>query len=149
MPKTVKKQRGIFQRGGVWWIRYADQYGKEHREKVGIKSRALEIYQQRKTEIRLGRFEPEDVRAKHRNILFLELIEDRQPGAKMLLSARNEFKRLSHWQNAFGDRPAKSITPKDVETAKLEHVGREPYRPSKAAKSCQCKPLPGNPKDSL
>jgi hypothetical protein len=123
MARTAKKQRGIFERpkgSGVWWVCYFDQYGRRHREKAGLKSQARQIYQQRKTEIRFGRFEPEDIKTKHQNVLFSELIEDRKPAAKMLRSGRNEFKRLSHWQNAFGDRPAKSITAKDVETAKLD-----------------------------
>ena len=39
----VRKQRGIFERprgSGVWWVRYTDQYRKEHREKVGHKERS-------------------------------------------------------------------------------------------------------------
>lgn len=34
---------------------YFDQFGKKHREKVGLKSTAISVYQQRKTEIRQGR----------------------------------------------------------------------------------------------
>jgi hypothetical protein len=55
MARTAKKQRGIFERpqgSGIWWVCYYDQFGKKHREKVGMKSAAKEVYQQRKTEIR-------------------------------------------------------------------------------------------------
>ncbi len=34
-----RRQRGIFERpkgSGVWWVRYHDQFGREHREKVGV-----------------------------------------------------------------------------------------------------------------
>jgi hypothetical protein len=39
MARAVKKQRGVFERpkdSGVWWICYFDQFGKKHREKVGL-----------------------------------------------------------------------------------------------------------------
>ena len=59
--------RGIFERpneSGIWWIRYCDQFGKLHREKVGPKSLALAAYQKRKTEIREGKFFPEKIQNK-------------------------------------------------------------------------------------
>jgi len=69
MPKKEpKKDRGVFERpaeSGVWWICYFDQYGRKHRECVGMKSTALKVYQQRKTEIRHGKFDPEDIKRKH------------------------------------------------------------------------------------
>ena len=61
MARVTKKQRGVFERpkgSGIWWICYFDQYGRKHREKVGMKSAAINVYHQRKTEIRQGRFEP-------------------------------------------------------------------------------------------
>jgi hypothetical protein len=84
---VARKPRGIFERpagSGVWWVRYTDQYGKEHREKVGFKSAAVTIYQQRKTEIRLGRFEPEEIKNKHRHVLLSELLDDRLKRATSL-----------------------------------------------------------------
>src|SRR5262245_27473614 len=43
MPKkNGKKIRGVFERpkgSGIWWIRYADEFGQIHREKVGMRSR--------------------------------------------------------------------------------------------------------------
>ncbi len=56
MPRTEKKVRGVFERppkSGVWWVQYfAD--GKRRREKVGRKSDAIALYQQRKAEARAG-----------------------------------------------------------------------------------------------
>jgi hypothetical protein len=62
MAKEDKKYRGVFEhprKSGIWWIQYFDQFGKRHREKVGMKSMAITVYQQRKTEIGQGKFEPE------------------------------------------------------------------------------------------
>jgi hypothetical protein len=57
-----RRQRGIFERprgSGVWWVRYHDEQGREHREKVGLKGLAAKVYQKRKTEIQERRFFPE------------------------------------------------------------------------------------------
>jgi hypothetical protein len=38
--KQAKKIRGIFERStgsGIWWIRYADEFGQMHCEKVGMR----------------------------------------------------------------------------------------------------------------
>lgn len=63
---TKKKTRGVFERpkgSNVWWIQYfAD--GKKKREKVGKKSDAINLYQQRKTEIRMGAKMPANLRHK-------------------------------------------------------------------------------------
>ena len=71
------KQRGIFEKdpgSGIWWIRYADQHGKIHREKSGPKGLAISAYQKRKTEVREGRFFPE--KFKRRAISFTEIAKD-------------------------------------------------------------------------
>jgi hypothetical protein len=57
-----RRRRGIFERpqaSGVWWVRYHDQHGREHREKVGPKGLALKVYHKRKNEIAEHRFFPE------------------------------------------------------------------------------------------
>src|SRR5580704_4414410 len=51
-----KNPRGLFERppgGGVWWINYYE-HGTQHREKVGSKSAAIDLYRVRKAAIRLG-----------------------------------------------------------------------------------------------
>jgi len=71
----MKKERGVFQRppnSGVWWVCYADGYGKIHREKAGPRSLARALYQKRKTEVREGRFFPP---RRRREILFGDFIK--------------------------------------------------------------------------
>ena len=61
MPRAIKTQRGIFERpkgSGIWWICYAGNDGRLHREKVGMRQAAIHVYQLRKTQIRLGKFAP-------------------------------------------------------------------------------------------
>lgn len=50
--------RGIFERpkgSGVWWIRWKDALGYEHREKIGSKSAARQAWIKRKDEVRTGK----------------------------------------------------------------------------------------------
>ena len=71
------KQRGIFEKdpgSGIWWIRYADQFGRIHREKSGSKSFAVSAYQKRKTQVREGRFFPDKVH--QRPVLFAGVAQD-------------------------------------------------------------------------
>ena len=87
MGQQTKRVRGVFERpkgSGIWWIRYADEAGQIHREKVGMKHAAINIYQLRKTQIRLGKFTPDEVKGKHQNASFGEIIEDRRAVAKAL-----------------------------------------------------------------
>ena len=59
MARKQGKDRGLFERppgSGIWWVRYFDHHGREHREKIGAKGLARRVYEKRKTEIREGRF---------------------------------------------------------------------------------------------
>jgi integrase len=120
MPKKeVKKVRGVFERpkgSGIWWIRYADEFGNIHREKVGLRSRAVEVYRQRKTEIRHGKFEPEDIRRRTHSIA--EILEDRRHNVKGLRSFQDEDHRVNFWIRELGEKPLRGIRPGDIETVR-------------------------------
>jgi hypothetical protein len=111
--------RGIFERpkgSGIWWVRYTDQYGKLHREKVGPKSLAKAAYQKRKTEIREGKFFPEKVRQK-REMLFCDMVKlYLEEHAKVnKLSWKTDRPRLTRLAEYFGDRSLSEIKRQDVE----------------------------------
>lgn len=119
--KRTSKHRGVFERpqgSGVWWIRYNDELGREHREKIGLYQTAVHVYRKRKVEIREGRFIPEDIRRKQASVT--ELIADRLETAKTLRSHRTEKQRLGWWQDRLGHRAARSIIANDIEQARLE-----------------------------
>jgi site-specific recombinase XerD len=62
--KSTSKTRGVYERepgSGIWWIRYQVD-GKPKREKVGRKSDAVALYQQRKSEVRAGAKLPPNMR---------------------------------------------------------------------------------------
>jgi len=117
--KELPRTRGVFERpkgSGIYWFRYADQFGKLHREKVGPKSLAVQAYQKRKIEIKEGKFFPEMIRRK-RAILFRDM-------AKLYLeehskvnnrSWRTDKTRLERLIERFGTTPLSNITKLDVE----------------------------------
>jgi hypothetical protein len=111
------RQRGIFERpkgSGVWWVRYHDQHGREHREKVGPKGLAQDVYRKRKNEIREGRFFPERIR--RRDPLLREFIEDYLARVKGLLRSYRDQARCGRlWVGALGDRPLRQIVAGDIQ----------------------------------
>ena len=75
MRRPKKLPRGIFLRDGWFWIRYADQYGRVHREKGSLLVEAAKAaLAKRRTEIREGHFFPEKI--KQRSVLFSQVARD-------------------------------------------------------------------------
>src|SRR5436305_12314931 len=67
--------RGIFERDGTYWIRYADQAGRMHREKIGpFLKQAHAAYQKRKSEVRECKFFPGKIN--QRIVVFAEIAND-------------------------------------------------------------------------
>ncbi len=119
------RQRGVYERvpgSGTWWIRYVDEDGKLHREKVGRRSWALAAYQDRKSEIRRGKFQPDTIR--RRKITFSEIADD------AIHSIGDEraglLKIVKEW---FPDHDAEKITPSEVE-AKLKELSTAGLKPT-------------------
>jgi hypothetical protein len=49
MPRKGGVDRGLFQRDGLWWVRWGCTYGHEHKEKIGTaKGIARNFYAKRK-----------------------------------------------------------------------------------------------------
>lgn len=117
-----KKTRGVFERptgSGIWWARYADQYGLLHREKCGAKSLAVAVYRQRKTAIREGRFFPEQVNRRTR--LFDEVVKDwLEYASTNKRSANMDVTRSRRLLAAFGGKPADALTPQEIERFKAD-----------------------------
>jgi len=117
MKRTAKKVRGVFEKepgSDIWWVHWYDADGRRHREKVGAKSQAIQLYQKRKTEARQGRKLPENLRAKP--VMFSELADDAIEWAKAhKLTWQDDEIRLKPVRDAFGSRPAESITAQDIE----------------------------------
>jgi integrase len=115
--------RGLFERpkgSGVWWVRYHDQHGREHRERVGPKGLAADVYRKRKTEIAERRFFPERIRQP--DVLLAEMIDD-VLDRSAALRAYSEYERAGrYWKAALGSRALREIVPGDVERYKARRI---------------------------
>ncbi len=112
-----KLPRGIYEKewgSGVYWIRYADATGKIRREKAGMLGAAKKLLAKRKTEVLQGRKLPETLRG--RDVRFEEVAQDALDYSKAhKASYRNDKVRMGKLKEAFGSRPADSITPQEIE----------------------------------
>lgn len=135
MARKSGEDRGLFERpagSGVWWVRYSDAEGREHREKVGSKGAARRVYERRKGEIRLDRFEPDRV-AKKKPVLVEDLIRTHMELAQNK-SWRDDQRNAKRWGEFFSGRAADSVTALEVERWKVA-------RSKTAAKATVCREL--------
>jgi integrase len=100
---------------GIWWINYY-QDGKQHREKVGRKSAAIDLYMRRKADIREGRKLPPLRRTAPTMLsdlidLVLEYVKTHEHKDQRTYKSRGEIIR-----KGLGSRDAEALTPQDIET---------------------------------
>ncbi len=86
-----------------------------------MKSAAQVVYQQRKTEIRQGKFQAEDVKRKHQNTTVSQIIDDylRASESAGLRALKDIRIRANYWKVLWQERAARSIIPQDIEAARL------------------------------
>ncbi len=117
MPRRASaKATGVWEKvpgSGIWWVRYREN-GVLHREKVGRKSDAIALYQQRKASIRAGAKLPANMRLA--SVRFQSLADD------ILLFSQNHHRdqrniasRLKRILPDFGIRLADQIKPADID----------------------------------
>jgi hypothetical protein len=126
-----RRERGLFERptgSGVWWVRYHDEHGREHREKVGQKSLALKVYQKRKNEIQERRFFPERIRRKE--VLLATMIDDYLDRYRDRLRWFDHYERFGEsWKNALGAKTLREIVPGDIERYIVKRRGARRAKP--------------------
>jgi integrase len=124
---SKRRERGIFERvkgSGVWWVRFHDQHGREHRQKVGPKKLAKEVYQKRKNEVAERRFFPE--RFRRREVLLSAMIDDYLGRIKGTHRSYSESMRHGElWKAALGSRTLREINTGDVERYKARRLAGE------------------------
>ncbi|MBB5343923.1 tyrosine-type recombinase/integrase [Tunturibacter empetritectus] len=112
-PKPV---RGVFEHppnSGIWWVNYYVD-GKRHREKVGTRKAASDLYSKRKNDARMGVKLPDSLKAK-RAVLFEELAKDAMEYSKAhKKSHRGDISNLSSLLPVFGKMKAEEITPQTI-----------------------------------
>jgi len=124
-PKKENKSRarGVFERpkrSGTWWVRYTDENGRLHREKVGTKALALKVYQKRKNEVQERRFFPE--RIGRRDVLLADFIDQYLDTVKAKASYTNRVHYAALWKAALKGKTLRQVLPGDVERYKAQRV---------------------------
>ncbi len=86
-----------------------------------MRQAAINLYQLRKTQIRLGKFAPEDIKSKHKTVSLAELIDDyiKASEAMKRKSIDDIRQRASWWKQLFGSRAANTLVKNDIEEARL------------------------------
>ena len=106
--------RGIFERppgSGVWWVSYFRD-GKRHREKVGRKSDARDLYQHRKAEGRAGVKLP--VLRGTKGVTVGELIDDALVFVKDHKDYKGYVSKAAIVREAFGSWKAENLKPSEI-----------------------------------
>ena len=126
MKKAASGTRGVFEKApgsGEWWIRFVDEFGRVHRKLIGGKAAAEEAVEAARTDVRKGEFIPR--RSRRRAVLFREIGEDAiRDVEKRYRRPSDEVARLRLLIGWFGDHPAESILPGEIE-AKLNQAAGE------------------------
>jgi hypothetical protein len=100
-------------KSGIWWVNYYVD-GKRHREKVGTRKAASDLYSKRKNDARVGVKLPDSLKAK-KAVLFEELAEDAMEYSKAhKRSHRGDVSNLSSLLPVFGKMKAEEITPQTI-----------------------------------
>jgi hypothetical protein len=109
------RNRGVFERSpGVWWVRYADETGQVHRERVGPKGLALKVYQKRKNEVQERRFFPE--RIARRDMPLCEMIDKYLDRAASRLRHFYHYQRYGrYWKEVLGRKALRQVVSADIE----------------------------------
>ena len=129
-PKDKKLPRGIFVRNREYWIRYTDQHGKLHREKVGpYLDPAKAAVEKRRTEVREGKFFPDKVR--QRLVSFSELVRDFLAHSKQAKrSYGHDVSRSETLLRLWRDCSLRDLSPGRIERDLAECAEQEEWRPA-------------------
>jgi integrase len=113
--REVKPVRGIFERpkgSGLWWINFY-QDGKQHREKVGARSAAIDLYRIRKADARRGIKLPD---LRNGKLTLSALIDGALEFARTHNKSVRDYEcKARILREAMGTRIASEITPQDID----------------------------------
>ena len=121
--KAPAKVRGVYERdpgSGIWWIQYK-QGSVRKREKVGRRSDAIALYQQRKTELRAGAKLAPNLRK--RGVTFGQLADEALAWSAEFhpKDIRTVTGRMKTLKEQFGLITAADLTPQMIDAWLTEH----------------------------
>ncbi len=125
--KLSKFPRGVFEktRGSKdYWIRFAGPNGNTIRQHVGRSlSAAKELVEQRRTEVRLGKFNPETVGRNRRPKMTVAKMFSHYLPLRVNVRNKGEDQRYADfWTNLFGTIPLDELSPADLDEWKADRL---------------------------
>jgi hypothetical protein len=114
-PRELKPVRGVFERpkgSDVWWINYYSG-GQQHREKVGSRGAAIDLYKIRKSDALRGIKLPKLRNTKA--VTLSALIDDLLEFVAHHNDLRNYVSKAKKVRKTLGGRPAADLTPQELE----------------------------------
>lgn len=126
-PEAKRLPRGVYEKlpgSGDYWIRYADHRGKIRRQHIGRSlAAARELAEQRRSEVRLGKFDPDSVgRQKRQKMTICEMFATYLP-LRVKVRNKGEDKRYAdYWTKKFGMLQVDELTPLDLERWRVKRI---------------------------
>ena len=103
---TSNLPRGVYEKipdSKDYWIRYADDKGRIRRQHIGKSlAAAKELVEQRRTEVRLGRFNPESVGRRKPAMTVKDLFEHYRPTRIEIRNKGEDQRYAQYWSEKFG-----------------------------------------------
>jgi len=118
-PKDkAKLPRGVFEKvpgSGDYWIRFADSSGKIRRQRIGHSlSAARDLVEQRRTEVRHGRFNPESLGKPRRQMTVKAMFETYLPLRVSVKNKGEDARYAAYWTDVFGKLALDDLTREDL-----------------------------------
>lgn len=122
-----KLPRGVYEKvpgSGDYWIRFADHQGKIRRQRVGRSlAAARDIAEQRRTEVRQGRFNPDSVGKQRRHKMTVkEMFDTYRPLRVNVRNQGEDARYAAYWSNLFGGLKLDELTREDLLTWRSQRV---------------------------
>lgn len=123
-----KLPRGVYEKvpgSGDYWIRYTDPEGKLRRQRIGPSlSAASELVEQRRTEVRIGKFDPSTVgrKAKAKAMTVRMMFETYLPLRVDVRNKGEDQRYAAYWSKLFGTRELAAVTPLELERWRAERI---------------------------
>ena len=129
IAKTGKKStalpRGVYEKipgSGDYWIRFADPLGIIRRQHIGASlSAASSLAEQRRTEVRLGKFDPESIGRRKPKMTVAGMFTTYLPH-RMVRNKREDERYADYWSKRFGKVELNNLSPFDLRAWMAERI---------------------------
>lgn len=118
MARKSGKDKGIFEKppgSGIWYVRWTDEFGKDHKRKIGSKTQARDVYQKIRSSIVEGTYLPEKLERKRRALLKDAIQAYLTESKATKRSLKDDARYGAVWIAELGNMALEDVRPADVE----------------------------------